>query len=215
MLSVQVNFVFRNCQKLILASASPRRSQYLRDLGLEFTVCISQIDERILVGEEPQSFVQRLAREKAAAVSAKYPDSWVLAADTVISFDGRILGKPKDAEDAVSMLMLLAGKEHCVLTGFCLASQEKDVYHIRVVQTGVVFSQFSEEIARTYVATGEPFDKAGSYGIQSKGAFLARTITGSYSNVVGLPLAELIELLEECHVIEPACGHALCCFALG
>lgn len=203
-----MSLVFRNCQKLILASASPRRSQYLQDVGIEFKVCASQIDESVLAGEAPPFFVQRLAREKAASVSGKYPESWVLAADTVIGFHGHILGKPKDAEDAVSMLMLLAGKEHSVLTGYCLTNRHRGICHVDVVQTCVVFSPFSEQLVRAYVATGEPFDKAGAYGIQGKGAVLVRMINGSYSNVVGLPLSEVVDLLVGYRVIAPVDGCA-------
>lgn len=193
--------MYRTCQPLILASSSPRRQQFFRDLGLESVVYVPQIDEVPGFGEKPQEFVRRMAREKGCAAAEKFPASWVVSADTVVSMGDRILGKPRDAADAVSMLMLLSGQEHQVQTGFCLACMEKNVMVDRVVCTRVVLRQFTEEVARNYVETREPLDKAGAYGIQDRGAFLVSTIAGSYSNVVGLPLAELVELLEEYRVI--------------
>jgi septum formation protein len=130
-----------------------------------------------------------------------YPGSWVVAADTVVSLESMVLGKPIDSMDAVSMLMRLAGKEHWVQTGICLAGGQEGIVAVQVVRTRVVFSPFSERVALAYVATGEPLDKAGSYGIQGLGAFLVKEIMGSYSNVVGLPLHELLVMLEEHGVV--------------
>jgi septum formation protein len=193
--------IYHVCEPLILASASPRRQGYFQDLGLTYQVHAADIDETSLPGEEPQAFARRMALEKARAVMDLYPDSWVVAADTVVNLAGSVLGKPINTEDAVSMLMRLSGKEHRVQTGICLGCRRKNVLAVQAVTTHVVFRLFSEKVARAYAATGEPLDKAGAYGIQGKGAFLVQEISGSYSNVVGLPLCELLAMLEEYGVI--------------
>ena len=193
--------IYYACKPLILASASPRRQGYFQDLGLEYRVHPADIDEALLAAEKPQDFVLRMAQEKAVSVMDLYPENWIVAADTVVSLAGTVLGKPKDPADAVSMLMQLSGKEHWVLTGMCLACLQEEVVVVQSVCTRVVFSHFSERVAHAYVATGEPLDKAGSYGIQGRGAFLVKEVLGSYSNVVGLPLCELLVMLEEYGVI--------------
>jgi len=193
--------IYQTCKPLILASSSPRRRAYFQDLGLDYRVHAADIDERLLPEEEPQVFVRRLAEEKARPIMDLYPESWIVAADTVVIFADSVLGKPRDQEDAVSMLMQLSGKEHLVLTGICLACQQEGVVAVQSVCTRVIFSPFPENVARAYVATGEPMDKAGSYGIQGQGAFLVKEIMGSYSNVVGLPLSELLVMLGEYDVI--------------
>jgi septum formation protein len=133
-----------------------------------------------------------------------YPESWVVAADTVVTIDGLILGKPRHREEAVAMLMRLSGRNHYVRTGFCIGCLEKNLRTINSVVTKVTFADFSEEIARAYAATGEPMDKAGAYGIQGLGAFLVAAVSGSYSNVVGLPLHEVVTHLCGYGVINPA-----------
>jgi septum formation protein len=188
--------IYHTSKPLILASSSPRRQRYLHDLGLQYRIHAADIDEELLPGEEPQVFVQRLAEEKTRAVMELYPASWIVGADTVVSLADSILGKPQDSADAVSMLMQLSGKEHWVRTGICLACRQEGVVAVQSVTTRVLFSSFSEKVAQAYVATGEPLDKAGAYGIQGQGAFLVKEITGSYSNVVGLPLCELLVMLE-------------------
>ena len=193
--------IYHARKPLILASSSPRRQGYFQDLGLEYRVHPADIDEELLPEEKPQDFVKRMATEKAASVMDLYPRSWIVAADTVVSLAGLVLGKPKDAVDAVSMLMALSGQEHWVQTGICLACRQEGLIVVQSVRTRVVFSPFSERVARAYVATGEPLDKAGSYGIQGQGAFLVKEVVGSYSNVVGLPLYELLVMLEEHGVI--------------
>lgn len=193
--------IYHTRKPLILASASPRRQGYFQDLGLEYRVHPADIDEELLPEEKPQDFVRRMAAEKAALVMELYPGSWIVAADTVVNLAGSVLGKPKDGTDAVSMLMQLSGKEHWVQTGICLACRQEGIVAVQSVHTRVVFSPFSERTARAYVATGEPLDKAGSYGIQGQGAFLVKEVRGSYSNVVGLPLCELLVMLEEHDVI--------------
>ncbi len=189
--------IYHTRKPLILASSSPRRQRYLHDLGLQFRVHAADIDEELLPGEEPRAFVRRLAVEKTRPVMELYPASWIMAADTVVSLADSVLGKPQDSADAVSMLMQLSGKEHWVRTGICLACRQEGIVAVQSVTTRVLFSSFSAKVARAYVATGEPLDKAGSYGIQGQGAFLVKEITGSYSNVVGLPLCELLLMLEE------------------
>lgn len=196
--------MYYNQDEIILASGSPRRRQYLQEMGIRFTVQTAAIAEKPFVQEDPQDFVLRMAREKAAAVSVEFPDSWVISGDTVVCLGDKILGKPADEREAVALLMTLAGRAHCVKTGFCVTNQSRGVQIVRSVTTGVRFAAFSETVARAYVATGESLDKAGAYGIQGRGIFLVKSIEGSYSNVVGLPLYELIEVLLKYDIIVPA-----------
>ena len=148
----------------------------------------------------------RAACDKAGAVARANAASWVLGADTVVVHDSRLLGKPKDAAQALSVLLSLGGQKHLVHTGFCLKNAEEQVAVSRIVTTEVFFSSFSRETAAAYVATGEPLDKAGAYGIQGCGGFLVEKINGSYSNVVGLPLAEVIRELLYYKVAAPGQG---------
>jgi septum formation protein len=194
--------MYHNHDKIILASGSPRRRQYLQEMGLCFTVNNPSVCEDCFDYESPEKFVLRMAREKAVEVSAEFPDSWVISGDTVVCLGDKILGKPADEHDAVALLMTLSGREHSVKTGFCVAHGSRGVNIVQAVTTKVRFAEFSESVARAYVATGESLDKAGAYGIQGKGIFLVKTIEGSYSNVVGLPLYELMEVLQEYGVIE-------------
>ncbi|MGB5883705.1 MAG: Maf family protein [Desulfobulbales bacterium] len=192
--------------KLILASGSPRRKTLLQDLGLEFEVIAAQVEEKPRAGEKPEDFVLRAGSDKAGAVSGDNPASWVLGADTVVVHGGRILGKPGDAEEALSVLLVLSGQKHLVHTGFCLANVKKQVSVSRLVTTEVYFSSFSEEIAAAYVASREPLDKAGAYGIQGAGGALVEKIDGSYSNVVGLPLVEVIQEMLHYELVAPGLG---------
>lgn len=192
--------------KLILASASPRRKSLLQELGLDFKIIEAQVEEKPVAGESPQDFVMRAACDKAGDVARENVASWILGADTVVVHGGRILGKPGDAEEALSVLQTLAGQKHLVHTGFCLMNGKDDVLISRVVTTEVWFYPFSRDIAAAYVATGEPLDKAGAYGIQGSGGFLVERINGSYSNVVGLPLAEVVEELLRYKVVTPRQG---------
>ena len=189
--------IFKSTAEVILASGSPRRRAYLESLGIVFRVIAADITETILAEESPAQYVERMAREKAESVERNYPDCWVVAADTVVCFDDMILGKPIDENDAVKTLLHLSGQEHVVHTGVCLLNKALNVCDIRVVGSRVIFQDFSEDVIRAYVNSGEPLDKAGSYGIQGKGAFLVREIHGSYSNIVGLPLCEFIEMLAQ------------------
>jgi septum formation protein len=198
--------IYQTCKPLVLASASPRRLRYFQELGLEYRAHSADIDEVAWPDETPQSFVRRMAEEKARSVMELYPESWIVAADTEVSLAGFVFGKPEDSQAAVAMLMRLSGKEHLVQTGICLACQQEGVLAVQSVTTRVVFSLFSEQVARAYVATGEPLDKAGAYGIQGQGAFLVKEIKGSYSNVVGLPLCELLLMLEGHGVVAAVTG---------
>ena len=173
-------------------------------MGLTFTVRTASIDELPLPGEDPDVFVLRMARDKAAEVSRQFPDVWVISGDTVVCLGRRILGKPTDKEEAVNLLLELSGREHSVKTGFCLVHESRKVMIARSVTTKVRFAQLSRSIVQSYVATGESLDKAGAYGIQGRGGCLVRSIEGSYSNVVGLPLYELLEVLLENGVVEPS-----------
>ena len=193
--------MFYNTEKIILASGSPRRREYLDELGLKFTVRVASIDENPRRDEHAGDFVVRMAREKAAVVSSAFEDSWIIAGDTVVCMGKKILGKPDDEADAIAMLMSLSGREHTVRTGICLCNSSQDVLAYNFVETKVFFADFDKNTARNYVATGECLDKAGAYGIQGKGAFLVKSIQGSYSNVVGLPLHELLEMLRKYRVI--------------
>ena len=181
--------------RLVLASASPRRRDILRQLGLEPEVRPADVDERLLPGEDPGEHVRRLAREKAARVLGSVPDALVIAGDTVVVRDGEVLGKPTDLEEAVSMLVSLSGKTHQVLSGLAVAGEDRTVDAL--TRTSVRFRAFDRDTARRYVATGEPMDKAGAYGIQGLGAALVEGVEGDYYSIVGLPVAALLRLFEQ------------------
>lgn len=195
--------MYRNRQPLILASGSPRRQQYLRELGLDFTVKTATVLEQPMTAERPDDFVRRMAAEKAGEVSDRYPESWVIGGDTVVVLDRKILGKPSGMEEAVALLMALSGREHRVLSGFCVTHGQSGVRVVESVTTYVRFMRYPPEIALAYAATGEGLDKAGAYGIQGIGGSLVESIEGSYSNVVGLPLCQLLQVLLDLGVVEP------------
>jgi septum formation protein len=179
---------------LVLASASPRRQELLRHAGISFTVQPADIDESLRAGESPRSYTERLAREKAMKVFQLRPDDFVLAADTTVVVDREILGKPRDADDAACMLRLLSGRTHQVTTGVCLMGPGKETEVISET-TLVTMEVISEEEIRDYVATGDPMDKAGGYGIQGIASRWISRIEGDYSNVVGLPVALVYRML--------------------
>ena len=178
---------------LILASGSPRRAELLRSAGIDFTVRVSDVDEKVLAGELPRDYVVRLSREKAQAVAAE--GELVLGADTTVVMLNEILGKPANENDARRMLRLLSGKWHEVLTGVSLVNGVKVTSDVAV--TRVKFSKLSEEETNWYVTSGEPMDKAGAYGIQGYAARFVERIEGSYSNVVGLPVQMIYRMLVE------------------
>ena len=188
--------------KWILASKSPRRSDLLEKAGLTFSIVPSDFDESSVAMSDPESYVKRLARSKAIDISKKYPDSWVLGADTIVLIDDSILGKPGSKDEARSMLKQLSGKTHQVITGYCLCCQTKNDIISETVKTDVRFKTLSDSEIEWYIQTGEPFDKAGAYAIQGIGTFLVKSINGSYANVVGLPVCEVIEFLINEGVVE-------------
>jgi septum formation protein len=183
---------------LILASASPRRAELLAAAGIPFSPRPVDVDERPIDDEPPRDYVVRVARDKARAC-ASAPDAVVLAADTAVVVDGQILGKPVDAEDAARMLRLLSGRVHLVLTGVALRRGEREV--VGVEATAVTFGHLTEDDIAWYTATGEPSDKAGAYAVQGLASRFVIRIDGSYTNVVGLPVATVCGLLSE---LQPA-----------
>jgi len=204
---------------LILASASPRRAELLRNAGISFVVQPAELDESRRPGEAPTAYAERLATEKARAVFAKNPQAFVLGADTIVTVDEEVLGKPRDAEDAARMLRLLSGKKHLVTTGVCLIGPppavsfkfrvssvksetgnlkpETAFESVRHETTQVFFRPISEQDIVWYVATGEPMDKAGAYAIQGGASRWIEKIAGCYFNVVGLPVPLVCEMLKD------------------
>jgi septum formation protein len=188
---------------LILASGSPRRKFLLNDLGLQLIIVPADVREIPHHKEDPESFSKRMAEEKAGIVSFRYPEQWVLGADTVVVFKGKIMGKPNSLKEAKKFLRLLSGETHRVITGFCLKNRARNHSHIKSVSTRVNFKPLSAQEIDWYVQTGEPLDKAGAYAIQGKGAFCVKKIQGSYTNVVGLPVTEVWEALKKYAGFQP------------
>ena len=191
----------RHTPSLILASASPRRRELLHQAGVPFTVLASGAPELLAPGEEPAAFVLRVAREKAVEVASRSSNRWVLAADTIVVIEGTILGKPQNKEDAQGMLQRLSGKSHQVMTAFVLLAPARTIFHEQVVTSTVTFKPLSDSQIRNYLATGEPFDKAGAYAVQGLGAMLVKQVEGSYTNVVGLPIDETVAVLRRARLL--------------
>ncbi len=185
----------QNKPRLILASNSPRRSYLLEQAGLTFTVIPSGFDEKSVTVSKPENYVKVLAEAKASDVSKSYPESWVIGADTIVVIDGIILGKPDSKEQARTMLKRLSGKTHHVYTGYCICCRAKERSFSDTVKTDVLFKNLADNEIEWYINTSEPFDKAGAYAIQGLGTFIVKSIKGSYTNVVGLPVCEVIEYL--------------------
>ena len=188
--------------RLILASQSPRRKYLLTQAGLEFDVIPSRFDETSVVLDTPENYVQTLARCKAEEVAALHTDCWVIGADTIVVIDNKILGKPDDPSAARRMLKRLSGQTHSVYTGYTICCSNASVSVTDVVCTRVTFKTLGDDEIEWYIHTDEPFDKAGAYAIQGLGTFLVKTINGSYTNVVGLPVCEVIERLFNLDVIQ-------------
>jgi len=186
---------------LILASASPRRAELLRNADIAFTVEPAHIEEQALAGEPPLGYAQRLARDKARAIFAKHPDDVVLGADTVVVADEHLLEKPHDDQDAARMLRVLSGRTHQVITGVCLLALGFEQTEAEI--TEVRFSPLTESEIASYVETGEPMDKAGAYAIQGMASRWVERIDGCYFNVVGLPVPRVYRMMQ---ALEAATG---------
>lgn len=205
--------------RLILASASPRRSELLKAAGLAFDVRPADVDESIRPGESADAYVRRLAAEKARAAGAAVPGSAVLGADTIVVAGGEILGKPHDGQDATRMLRLLSGRTHEVMTGVCLCwagvrltppplpplrrpgKPDTTGCDVRVAVTTVEFARLTDADMAWYVGTGEPIGKAGGYAVQGLASRFVTRIDGSYSNVVGLPVALVYEMCSDAGIL--------------
>lgn len=182
-------------QPLILASASPRRKELLNMLQLSFQIASSDVDETYDAALSPEKIVQELALRKAKSVAKQHENATVIGADTIVVYENNILGKPKNAQEAVDMLTKLSGNTHAVYTGVAIVQASKTSLFYE--KTDVTFWKLTEEEIDTYVQTGEPFDKAGAYGIQQLGATLVKKIHGDYYTVVGLPIAKTIRELKK------------------
>jgi septum formation protein len=180
---------------IILASKSPRRRYLLKQAGLEFSVIPSSFNENSVTMTAPEPYARILAESKARVVSDIYPEQWVIAADTIVLIDNKVLGKPGSDGEAREMLLRLSGKTHQVLTGYCVCCKSRNRFFSETVTTDVRFKDLSTAEIEWYIQTGEPFDKAGSYAIQGLGTFIVKRINGSYTNVVGLPVCEIVEIL--------------------
>jgi septum formation protein len=189
--------------RLILASQSPRRKQLLEQAGLRFTIIPSAVDEDLVDLTAPDKLVKTLAEAKARDVAGGYPESWVLGADTIVLIDGEILGKPASTETARQMIQQLNGQTHEVFTGYAICCDTQKTCISGVEKTEVTFKNLSRQEIEWYIKTEEPFDKAGAYAIQGLGSFLVKRICGSYTNVVGLPVCEVLEQLYKAGIIEP------------
>jgi septum formation protein len=188
--------------KLILASASPRRRTLLSAAGLNFSVIESRLHERRRPEETPTEFALRMARNKAIAVSRKIAHAIVLGADTIVAIDGRILGKPKNEADARAMLQTLSGRTHVVVTAFAIA-RDGAVLESAPVASRVTFRELGAAEIDEYIASGDPFDKAGAYGIQDRGAEFIAAVEGARDNVMGLPVREVLAALARHGIVVP------------
>lgn len=183
--------------ELVLASASQRRRQLMELLGIPFIMAPSQVEETDPGASSPEALVMELSARKAREVAEAYPDSWVIGADTEVCLQNSVLGKPQGISHARRMLQMLQGRHHRVLTGLCVVHARKDLERRSVVATTVKMRPLSPQEIDWYISTGEPKGKAGGYAIQGKGTVLIESIEGSYTNVVGLPLTELVLMLRE------------------
>ena len=194
--------MYKTKEKLILASASPRRVDLLKEAGIDFEQVVADIDEKQLQGESAGELVQRLALGKATVVAKNNPKTWVLGADTTVVINNKILEKPKDVEHSKEMIKFLSGNIHSVLGGVSLVNLDKGISKVFLYETSVTFRKLSESEISAYANTKEGLDKAGSYAAQGIGASLIAGINGSYSNVVGLCMGGVVEELVRAGVIE-------------
>jgi len=191
----------RHTITFILASASPRRRYLLTEIGATFEIVPSDVEEIFREDETPEEHVLRLSREKAESVARKRPGNWVLGADTIVFIDGDVLGKPETKDDARTMLCRLSGNDHIVLTGFALVTSGKGVVANELVRSTVTFREIPDDEIEWYIETDEPYDKAGAYAVQGIAGMFIRSIKGSYSNVIGLPLCEVTDALKKVGII--------------
>jgi len=195
---------------LILASGSPRRREFMHALGLSFAIRAADIDERTAGGEQPQDLVARLSREKAQAVAAQEPDAVVIGADTIVTLDGEMLGKPVDPDDAVTMLRQLRDRPHAVYSGITVCPAGGGEPQTAVVGTTVWMRAYTDLEIATYVDSGDPLDKAGAYAIQHPGFAPVARIQGCYASVMGLPVQELVHLLARAGIVPPVDAGQAC-----
>jgi len=182
---------------MILASASPRRKELLLQSGYKFKVIEPDVNENLKADEDPRDYITRISKEKVKSVARELDlNEIIIAADTIVLVEGLILGKPKDSHDAKRMLDILSGNQHSVISGFVIMNTSNNYFHSQTVETKVTFRNIAPDEIEGYIKTGEPFDKAGAYAIQGQGASLVKRIEGSYTNVVGLPLAEIVDILD-------------------
>lgn len=193
--------LYQQRQDLILASSSPRRSEFLSNLGIRFTISPAECDEAILPDEDPEAYVRRLARKKAMVIARTSPDAWIIGADTSVILNGVIFGKPSSKADACAMLRKLQASEHKVTGAFALVNESSSICHIEAHTTSVFMRSMSEDEIAAYVETGEPLDKAGAYAIQGIGGAFVTGIAGSYSNVIGLNIEALVNALKSFGVL--------------
>ncbi len=194
-------FQDRDGDAIILASESVRRVDILRTLGVPFSIIPPDIDESRRQDESPKEYVLRISYDKAHKVGNHFPDKWVIGADTVVLYKNKILGKPKNETEAFDMLRTLSGKWHKVITGFCLLNMLRKVAYRDAVETRVFMRDMLDHEIVRYIGTSEPLDKAGAYAIQGRAGYMVKEIKGSYTNVIGLPICEVAEVLLSMGVI--------------
>jgi septum formation protein len=188
-------FQVKDENAIVLASESTRRVDILRTLGVSFSIIPPGIDETKRPAESPKDYVLRIAYEKAHKVGNLFPDKWIIGADTIVVHKGKVLGKPGSDTDAFEMLKRLRGNWHKVYTGYCILNMSKQIVYQDVAETKVFIKDLTDDEIEKYIKTSEPLDKAGSYAVQGKGGYMVKEIKGSYSNVVGLPISEITDVL--------------------
>jgi septum formation protein len=184
-------------KKIILASSSPRRGMLLKQIGLDFETVVSNFEEKIDLKIDVHKLAEKLSLGKAKSIAKKYNNAIIIAADTFVVFNGKIIGKPKNKKDAKRILRLLSGKIHLVITGFTILDTNINKSIIKSVETKVTFKNLSNKEIDSYIKTGEPLDKAGAYGIQEKGSIFVKKIDGDFFNIVGLPIYSVVEALKK------------------
>ena len=185
----------KNNSNLILASQSPRRQELLKEITSQFEIVPSAIEEVLDLGLRPEENARNIARAKAKSIASEYSDCWVIGADTIVTLDDEIFGKPEDEKDAERILKRLSGREHIVVTGICVVGPQKS--RDKFVISKIKIKPLTIQEIKSYIATGEPMDKAGAYAIQGKGSFMVRSFSGSKTNIIGLPIDELKILLKK------------------